>query len=125
MWECMSMFLAADSAPLQRRVRRRPKRCGRRADLAAVGHWQGDRFCPTVYQGQRLTRMTIGKLAVLAGTAAAYAVGSATPAWAQVSKAFGTNGTLGAFLGQLSDKLDHTIQHIPKLGRYLLDLPQQ
>jgi small-conductance mechanosensitive channel len=69
--------------------------------------------------------MTIGKLAVLAGTAAAYAVGSATPAWAQVSKAFGTNGTLGAFLSQLSDKLDHTIQHIPKLGRYLLDLPQQ
>ncbi len=25
----------------------------------------------------------------------------------------------------LSDRLDHTIEHIPKLGRYLLDLPEQ
>jgi small-conductance mechanosensitive channel len=29
------------------------------------------------------------------------------------------------FLNQLSDRLDHTVQHIPKLGRYLLGLPQQ
>jgi small-conductance mechanosensitive channel len=46
-------------------------------------------------------------------------------AWAQVGKAFTSAGTLGPFLTILSDRIDHTIQHIPKLGRYLLGLPQQ
>ena len=67
----------------------------------------------------------VRKIAVTAGVAALLAVGPAGAAWAQVSKAFSTNGTLGVFLNQLSDRLDHTIQHIPKLGRYLLGLPQQ
>lgn len=69
--------------------------------------------------------MTIRKLAVVAGIAAMVTVGPVDAAWAQASKAFGANGALGVFLSQLSDKLDHTIQHIPKLGRYLLDLPEQ
>ena len=67
----------------------------------------------------------VRKIAVTAGVAALLAVGPAGAAWAQVSKAFSTNGTLGVFLNQLSDRLDHTVQHIPKLGRYLLGLPQQ
>ena len=67
----------------------------------------------------------VRKLAILAGTAVAVAIATAGVAWAQMSKAFGTNGTLGAFLGQLSDRLGHTIQHIPKLGRYLVALPEQ
>jgi small-conductance mechanosensitive channel len=46
-------------------------------------------------------------------------------AWAQAGKAFTSAGTLGPFLTILSDRIDHTIQHIPKLGRYLLALPQQ
>lgn len=61
----------------------------------------------------------------MAGGAVTAAIVPSAGAWAQVSKAFGTNGTLGAFLSELSDRLDHTIQHIPKLGRYLLALPQQ
>ncbi|HKV13679.1 MAG TPA: hypothetical protein VJQ81_01460, partial [Reyranella sp.] len=67
----------------------------------------------------------VRKIAVVASGAALLAVGPAGEAWAQVSKAFSTNGTLGVFLNQLSDRLDHTIQHIPKLGRYLLGLPEQ
>jgi small-conductance mechanosensitive channel len=67
----------------------------------------------------------VRKIAVVASGAALLAVRPAGEAWAQVSKAFSTNGTLGVFLNQLSDRLDHTIQHIPKLGRYLLGLPQQ
>lgn len=67
----------------------------------------------------------VRKIAVVAGGAALLAVGPTGEAWAQVSKAFSTNGTLGVFLNQLSDRLDHTIQHIPKLGRYLLGLPEQ
>lgn len=67
----------------------------------------------------------VRKITVMAGAAALFAAGPAGTACAQVSKAFSTNGTLGTFLSQLSDRLDHTIQHIPKLGRYLLALPQQ
>ncbi|MBV8392054.1 MAG: hypothetical protein JOY81_02620, partial [Alphaproteobacteria bacterium] len=51
-------------------------------------------------------------------------------AWAQGApaggKAFdsGASGTVGSFLTMLSDRIDHTIEHIPKLGRYLLSLPE-
>src|SRR6185437_750616 len=61
--------------------------------------------------------------AVIAALALAAVPGNA--AWAQVGKAFTSAGTLGPFLTILSDRIDHTIQHIPKLGRYLLALPQQ
>jgi small-conductance mechanosensitive channel len=67
----------------------------------------------------------VRKLAVMAGAAVAIAIGPAGAAWAQVSKAFSNSGTLGPFLAQLFERFDHTIQHIPKLGRYLLALPQQ
>ncbi len=64
------------------------------------------------------------KFAVIAAAALAVVPGSA--AWAQASKIFGNGSTtLGSFLTTLSDRLDHTITHIPKLGRYLLSLPQQ
>jgi small-conductance mechanosensitive channel len=61
--------------------------------------------------------------AVIAALALAAVPGNA--AWAQVGKAFTSAGTLGPFLTILSDRIDHTIEHIPKLGRYLLALPQQ
>jgi small-conductance mechanosensitive channel len=61
--------------------------------------------------------------AVIAALALAAVPGNA--AWAQVGKAFTSAGTVGPFLTILSDRIDHTIQHIPKLGRYLLALPQQ
>jgi small-conductance mechanosensitive channel len=54
-------------------------------------------------------------------------------AWAQaapqsappISNALAGAGALGAFLTMLSDRLDHTVEHIPKIGRYLLALPEQ
>src|SRR5689334_12405106 len=61
--------------------------------------------------------------AFIAALALAAVPGNA--AWAQVGKAFTSAGTVGPFLTILSDRIDHTIQHIPKLGRYLLALPQQ
>jgi len=41
--------------------------------------------------------------------------------WAQTESP--TTRTIGTFLTMLSDRLDHTVEHIPKLGRYLLGLP--
>lgn len=58
-------------------------------------------------------------------TVAALAIVPGATARAEVGTAFGNGGKLGPFLAQLSDQLDHTITHIPKLGRYLQDLPQQ
>src|SRR5476651_101398 len=69
--------------------------------------------------------------------AAALAVAPGSVAWTQIVaqtaapispqavSAFGAGGTLGSFIAMLSDRLDHTVEHIPKLGRYLLDLPDQ
>src|SRR5476651_51324 len=69
--------------------------------------------------------------------AAALAVAPGSVAWTQIVAqtaapvspqavgAFGAGGSLGSFIAMLSDRLDHTIEHIPKLGRYLLALPEQ
>jgi len=62
----------------------------------------------------------IRKLTVVA--AAALAAVPAT-ARAETGKAFDSGGELTSFFGMLTDRLDQTIQHIPKLGRYLLTLP--
>lgn len=35
-----------------------------------------------------------------------------------------TGSSISRFLTMLSDRVDHTIEHIPKLGRYLLSLPE-
>ncbi|WP_170921020.1 mechanosensitive ion channel family protein [Enhydrobacter aerosaccus] len=58
--------------------------------------------------------------------AATCVVVPATAAWAQAAKIFGTGSTtFGTFLTTLSERLDHTVTHIPKLVRYLVALPQQ
>jgi small-conductance mechanosensitive channel len=47
-------------------------------------------------------------------------------AWAQAAptgQTFAASTSLGSFVDMLSHRVDHTIEHIPKLGRYLLDLP--
>ena len=58
-------------------------------------------------------------------TVAVAAALAAVPASARADggKAFDNGGELTSFLSTLTERLDHTIQHIPKLGRYLLDLP--
>jgi moderate conductance mechanosensitive channel len=63
----------------------------------------------------------ISKYAVAAAAALA-----AVPALARAEsgKAFDNSSEVSSFLATLTEKLDHTIQHIPKLGRFLLDLPQ-
>lgn len=62
----------------------------------------------------------------ITGAIHVFALGLAGEACAQgISKTFGSNGKLVAFLSQLTDRLDHTIQHIPKLLEYLTALPQQ
>jgi moderate conductance mechanosensitive channel len=68
---------------------------------------------------------TLQSITVVACAATLVTIGLASTAVAQASHAFGSGDALGAFLSQLSDRLDHTIQDTPNLGRYLLDLPQQ
>lgn len=63
------------------------------------------------------------KFAVMAAALSAVVPGNA--AWAQPAKMFGTGTTtLGTFLSTLSDRLDHTVTHIPKMMRYLVGLPE-
>src|ERR1700744_6369741 len=82
------------------------------------------------HSGLRFQPMMRKRMALLAFPAVAL---SGADAWAQagpqsappISNALTGAGALGAFLTMLSDRLDHTVEHIPKIGRYLLALPGQ
>src|SRR5476651_596575 len=72
------------------------------------------------------TVVAAAALAVAPGSIAwTQTVAPVVPASPQAVSAFGAGGSLGSFIAMLSDRLDHTVEHIPKLGRYLLDLPEQ
>ncbi len=70
-------------------------------------------------------KLAIAVAAALLGAPGAVWAQAAPQAAPPVGKALSGASALGSFLTMLSERLDHTVEHIPKIGRYLLGLPEQ